>query len=109
MINWIKAHLKLAVMVIVFVAVVGIGLAAIRHRTSSLNTSKLPPCETDTGTNCDRNNITGKHQTACVGKGPATITASPIALTDLAYIQPMGLEIGGHVTPIDHGYFYIKG
>ena len=30
-------------------------------------------------------------------------------MNDLAYIQPMGLMIGGHVTPIDHGYFYIKG
>ena len=37
------------------------------------------------------------------------ITASPIAVEDLAYLQPMGLMIGGHVTPIDHGYFYIKG
>ena len=34
---------------------------------------------------------------------------SNLALSDLLYIQPMGLEIGGHVTPIDHGYFYIKG
>lgn len=24
-------------------------------------------------------------------------------------VQPMGLMIGGHVTPIDHGYIYIKG
>jgi hypothetical protein len=45
----------------------------------------------------------------CKGKGSATITASPIALSDILYIQPIGLEIGGHVTPIDHGYFYIKG
>jgi hypothetical protein len=37
------------------------------------------------------------------------ITASPIALNDIAFIQPMGLEAGGHVTPIDHGYFYTKG
>jgi hypothetical protein len=37
------------------------------------------------------------------------IGASPIDLPEIAYIQPMGLMIGGHVTPIDHGYFYIKG
>jgi hypothetical protein len=47
--------------------------------------------------------------TGCQGQGPGTITAPPIALNDLLYIQPTGLEIGGHVTPIDHGYFYIKG
>jgi hypothetical protein len=37
------------------------------------------------------------------------IGASPIDLDDILYIQPMGLMVGGHVTPIDHGYFYIKG
>src|SRR6202007_1914615 len=45
----------------------------------------------------------------CEATGPTTTSASPIALNILDYIQPMGLEIGGHVTPIDHGYFYIKG
>jgi hypothetical protein len=45
----------------------------------------------------------------CQGKGTRTITASPIALGDILYIQPMGLMIGAHVTPIDHGYIYIKG
>jgi hypothetical protein len=51
----------------------------------------------------------GEMNKGCVGQGQGTITASPIALSDLLYIQPTGLEIGGHVTPIDHGYFYIKG
>ena len=37
------------------------------------------------------------------------ISASPIDLKEIAFIQPMGLMIGGHVTPIDHGYFFIKG
>jgi len=68
--------------------------------------SNLPSCQSATATNCDKS----KPATSdCRGKGPARITASPIALADIAYIQPMGLEVGGHVTPIDHGYFYIKG
>jgi hypothetical protein len=37
------------------------------------------------------------------------IGASPIDLDEIAFTEPMGLMIGGHVTPIDHGYFYIKG
>jgi hypothetical protein len=45
----------------------------------------------------------------CQGTGTRQLTASPIALTDILYVQPMGLMIGAHVTPIDHGYFYIKG
>jgi hypothetical protein len=69
-------------------------------------------CASATATGCDRRNLPpagSNGSPGCKGKGKATITASPIALSDLLYIQPMGLEIGGHVTPIDHGYFYIKG
>jgi hypothetical protein len=71
----------------------------------------LPPCQTITATGCDPSALQGRGRgsSACQGKGPGIIAASPIALNDLAYIQPMGLMIGGHVTPIDHGYFYTKG
>jgi hypothetical protein len=53
--------------------------------------------------------VGGNGSSGCKGNGTGTISASPIALQDLAFIQPMGLMAGGHVTPIDHGYFYIKG
>jgi hypothetical protein len=64
-----------------------------------------------TATGCDRSatQAIGRGSSVCRGKGPGTITASPIAVSDIAFIQPMGLEAGGHVTPIDHGYFYTKG
>jgi hypothetical protein len=73
--------------------------------------SGLPPCQTITATGCDRSALqaAGRGSSGCRGKGPGTITASPIAIDELAYIQPMGLMIGSHVTPIDHGYFYTKG
>ena len=74
--------------------------------------SSLPLCHSATATGCDKSQLPpagSNGSVGCKGKGPVTITASPIAITDLAYIQPMGLEIGDHVTPIDHGYFYIKG
>lgn len=71
----------------------------------------VPPCASATATGCDKSRFqTGaRSSAACRGKGPRTVTASPIALDDILYIQPMGLMTGGHVTPIDHGYFYIKG
>ncbi len=73
----------------------------------------LPPCQSATATNCDRSNLqaaAGTHGSpGCTGHDFAMIGASPIDLSDIAYIQPMGLVVGGHVTPIDHGYFYIKG
>jgi hypothetical protein len=74
--------------------------------------SKLPPCPSATATGCDKSGLQKvgvRSSQACKGKGPRTITASPIAPKDILYIQPMGLMTGGHVTPIDHGYFYIKG
>ncbi len=44
----------------------------------------------------------------CEGTGPVNFTVSPMDLADLDYIDPMGLMIGGHVTPIDHQYYYAK-
>ena len=39
---------------------------------------------------------------------PPTFTAAPIHLEDFRYFVPMGMVVGGHVTPIDHAYFYPK-
>ncbi len=41
-------------------------------------------------------------------KGPVRFTHSPMRLTDIERLSPYGLMIGGHVCPIDHGYFYPK-
>ncbi len=87
--------------------------ASFRAATGPSSVSGLPPCPSATATGCDKSKThatSGSRGSAvCKGKGPRSITASPIALRDIAFIQPMGLMIGGHVTPIDHGYFYIKG
>lgn len=45
----------------------------------------------------------------CQGKGPVTFGASPFKLDQIELIEPMGLTVGGHVTPIDHGYIFGKG
>lgn len=44
----------------------------------------------------------------CTGSGPVTFTASPMKINAIETILPLGLMIGGHVTPIDHGYFNAK-
>jgi hypothetical protein len=73
--------------------------------------ASLPPCISLSATNCDKSKLlaSGRGSSGCVGKGPGMITASPNAIDDIAYIDPMGRMIGGHVTPIDHGAFYVKG
>ena len=45
----------------------------------------------------------------CTGEGTITFTSPPMRIEDIEIIEPIGLMIGGHVTPIDHGYYYAKG
>jgi len=42
------------------------------------------------------------------GKGTVRFTHPPLRLADLDRIVPYGLMVGGHVCPIDHGYFFPK-
>jgi len=42
----------------------------------------------------------------CTGSGSTTLTNSPLSVSDIGYISPMGTMVGGHVTPVDHEYYY---
>lgn len=44
----------------------------------------------------------------CTGFGTIPFTSPPMHIEDIMMIQPLGLMIGGHVTPIDHGYYTAK-
>jgi len=44
----------------------------------------------------------------CTGTGSAKLTHAPMDMKDVETIQPMGLTIGAHVTPVDHEYYYQK-
>jgi len=61
------------------------------------------PTTRDDGT-LDLNQLWSRGRAA--GKGPVRFTHSPMWLEDIERITPMGLMVGGHVCPIDHGYFY---
>jgi len=39
------------------------------------------------------------------GQGPVRFTHSPMRVEDIQTIVPYGMMVGGHVCPIDHGYF----
>jgi hypothetical protein len=43
------------------------------------------------------------------GKGAVRLTHSPMRVDDIDRIIPYGLMVGGHVTPIDHQYYYPRG
>ena len=42
----------------------------------------------------------------CEGNGTVQFGVSPMAIEDISSVYPMGGMIHGHVTPIDHLYFY---
>lgn len=44
----------------------------------------------------------------CSGTGSTELTYAPMKPSDLSVIIPYGLMIGGHVTPIDHQYYWGK-
>lgn len=48
------------------------------------------------------------HPGQCSGKGPVTFGTPPMRLQDIGSLIPLGLMTGGHVTPIDHMYYYGK-
>ena len=50
-----------------------------------------------------------QENSGCTGEGAITFTSPPMRIEDIELIEPIGLMIGGHVTPIDHGYYYAKG
>src|SRR5438093_10922538 len=49
---------------------------------------------------------TGAPPVQCHGSGSVPLVASPMAVGDFATLLPYGIVVGGHVTPIDHMYFY---
>jgi hypothetical protein len=42
----------------------------------------------------------------CTGEGSKKLNSGPMRPSDISVIQPMGLMVGGHVTPVDHQYYY---
>ena len=44
----------------------------------------------------------------CKGSGTVAFTSPPMRIEDIQIIEPIGMMIGGHVTPIDHGYYTSK-
>lgn len=44
----------------------------------------------------------------CTGQGSKKLGSAPMKASDISYIVPYGLLAGGHVTPIDHQYYWGK-
>ncbi|MDO8553693.1 MAG: hypothetical protein Q7S22_02710 [Candidatus Micrarchaeota archaeon] len=79
------------------------------------SSSDLPICISASATNCRivegitkpleiSGNKSFGSQNPCVGNGTVNLTVSPMNPDDVGLVVPMGLMVGGHVTPIDHMY-----
>lgn len=74
--------------------------------------SQLQKCPTPTATGCQKTNVANAFDPSggkCEGTGAVQFGASPFRLDQLELIEPMGSTVGGHVTPIDHGYMFGHG
>jgi len=80
------------------------GNVTAQERSVSGNTSRESAVRPD-GT-LDLNQLWSRGR--AVGDAPVRFKHSPMRLEDVERITPYGLMIGGHVCPIDHGYFYPK-
>jgi len=45
---------------------------------------------------------------SCTGTGSKKLNTAPMHMSDVSIIEPYGLVAGGHVTPVDHQYYYGK-
>ena len=63
---------------------------------------ELPSCPTETATGCRK--VDHKQVKGCSGEGTVQLS-SPMKYEDIGIVIPMGVMVGGHVTPIDHMYF----
>ncbi|HEV2403383.1 MAG TPA: hypothetical protein VGS08_04230 [Candidatus Saccharimonadales bacterium] len=108
------SHLLLLVMLLAVIAIVGYTGYRVFSGNKNNSTSNMP-----TGAhqvNPEDANSTdpvtkGRFLTGgnCSGSGSRTLTHTLMDINNIDDIQPMGLMIGGHVTPVDHEYYWGPG
>ncbi len=110
------AHLGLLLIVIV-IAIIGFAGYKVAQKNNSKPVAESrtnspqggPRGNTDLGDPNSKDPIAkGKALSGgqCSGRGSRQLTHSPMDVKDVLTIQPYGLMVGGHVTPVDHEYYY---
>ena len=95
----------IAIVAIILIIIIGLGgfvITKVNHKNGSLfGDHSMQNQDGQGGT------LAGwKNQ--CSGTGTVQMKNSPMNLSDVSIIDPIGLLAGAHVTPIDHLYFYPK-
>ncbi len=99
--------------IVLVIVVGGSAFALTRSSKAEEDTVANKNCPTATASGCGGTNKQAAQQVgfdpsrgACKGKGTVPLTTSPIAIAQIGVTEPLGQMIGGHVTPIDHGYIF---
>lgn len=97
----------------IIIVVVGGGVfAAVSHQRRSQKTNPdngtsqpVTTSTTDSAAIKAGKQLTNNH---CSGTGTVPLNFAPMKPEQIASIQPYGLTVGGHVTPVDHEYYWAK-
>src|SRR5438128_836279 len=106
-------HFIFIALILVVVGFVGWRVFSKNHGSNSAVSSatvasSTKTCPSSTATGCS-GQTTHKFDPSggkCKGKGLVPFTSAPLPLSQIGLVEPLGQMIGGHVTPIDHGYIF---
>ena len=112
------SHILMLVILVLVIGVIGFaGYRVASHKDKNTNTNQHGPGgnsgqSSPSGSLGDPNssNPIAKGEALsngeCTGSGSKQLTHAPMNPSDISDIQPMGLMVGAHVTPVDHEYYY---
>jgi hypothetical protein len=96
------SHGKKILLILLIVLIIVAGAVAVILR---LTKNELPAAPDSAAVTAGKNLSAG----SCQGEGvPNKLSSSPVKDADFRYVEPYGLMVGGHVTPIDHEYFDMR-
>lgn len=86
----------------------GLFLASQGHpKASSVRTSPTPSATPSPSASAALNQLGLRLSHGnCHGAGATQLTSAPMHMADVGVVYPYGVTAGGHVTPIDHQYYY---
>ncbi|HSX41921.1 MAG TPA: hypothetical protein VLE93_01060 [Candidatus Saccharimonadales bacterium] len=96
---------------LIVVVAVGGGIVAVvarqnaKHPTISTSPQPASVAATDSVAVAAGKQLTANH---CSGTGTVALNYAPMKPADISIIDPYGLTVGGHVTPVDHEYYWAK-
>src|SRR4051812_32749492 len=97
-------HIVIVLFIFIVLAVGAIGYRVYKKNSPQKSTKSTPALKTKNGVTYDTKASEMLTHSNCSGEG-ATSIGPPMKVDQIGFIQPYGLMVGGHVTPVDHQYY----